>query len=326
MKFPTTLLTLFLTLVVVNASVQHEQAIASRSWHSRRHSSVKIPSLEKKSSQKRCVRRGTKTDSASTSTKKATPKTTSSAKPSPSSGSSKSNNSGNNYSSGGSSKGQVLTASGKCGASNAVAKTTKTSGPNGSIQFLNCGIDAGGWTPPKVNMKDIVAMSLTEALKSGNSPFKACSSYLQYFNKYGAQYNIPPIMLASFAMQESSCKPETVGGAGEQGLMQITKDKCGGAPGGNCRDPDFNIHAGAKYFAATLDSLDGDVLLAVGQYNGWYPGLTVGKAEAAKKKGCCRCQQNLDYLQQLFNGWLQNINAYDADLGLYFNLASCPLG
>lgn len=38
-------------------------------------------------------------------------------------------------------------------------------------------------------------------------------------------------------MQESSCNPETVGGAGEQGLMQITKDKCNGAPGGNCRDP-----------------------------------------------------------------------------------------
>lgn len=38
-------------------------------------------------------------------------------------------------------------------------------------------------------------------------------------------------------MQESSCVPTTVGGAGEQGLMQITVDKCGGAPSGNCQDP-----------------------------------------------------------------------------------------
>ena len=38
-------------------------------------------------------------------------------------------------------------------------------------------------------------------------------------------------------MQESGCNPNAVGGAGEQGLMQITKDKCGGAPGGNCQDP-----------------------------------------------------------------------------------------
>ena len=38
-------------------------------------------------------------------------------------------------------------------------------------------------------------------------------------------------------MQESSCIPTTAGGANEQGLMQITVDKCGGAPGGNCQDP-----------------------------------------------------------------------------------------
>lgn len=77
-------------------------------------------------------------------------------------------------------------------------------------------------------------------------------------------------MLAAFALQESSCNPvsrspstkladnnghyfqETVGGGGEQGLMQITKDKCGGAPGGNCRDPRFNIKTGAAYFAGVL--------------------------------------------------------------------------
>lgn len=43
-------------------------------------------------------------------------------------------------------------------------------------------------------------------------------------------------MLAAFAMQESSCNPNTVGGAGEQGLMQLTKDKCGDAPNGDCKD------------------------------------------------------------------------------------------
>jgi len=50
-------------------------------------------------------------------------------------------------------------------------------------------------------------------------------------------YGIPPIIMASFAMQESGCNPNTVGGGGEQGLMQITKEKCAGAPGGNCKDP-----------------------------------------------------------------------------------------
>jgi len=45
---------------------------------------------------------------------------------------------------------------------------------------------------------------------------------------------VPPILLAAIALQESSCNPYTVGGAGEQGLMQITPDKCDGAPGGDC--------------------------------------------------------------------------------------------
>lgn len=65
----------------------------------------------------------------------------------------------------------------------------------------------------------------------------ACTKFVHLFEKYGGQFGIPAIMLASFAMQESSCNPNTVGGGGEQGLMQITKEKCGGAPGGNCRDP-----------------------------------------------------------------------------------------
>ena len=76
---------------------------------------------------------------------------------------------------------------------------------------------------------------------------------------------MPATLLASFAMKASSCNPDTVGGAGEQGLMQSTKDKCGEAPNGNCKDPvslsvkfgslrhnnirlqNYNIQTGAKF-------------------------------------------------------------------------------
>jgi hypothetical protein len=93
-------------------------------------------------------------------------------------------------------------------------------------------------------------------------------------------------------MQESSCNPSAVGGAGEQGLMQITRDKCRGAPNGNCKDivslliryfkfthrvyrhQDFNIRVGAEFFAATLASNGGDVFSTIGEYNGWKPGMT----------------------------------------------------
>lgn len=48
---------------------------------------------------------------------------------------------------------------------------------------------------------------------------------------------VPSILIASIAMQESTCNPQTQGGAGEQGLMQLTQDKCGAAPNGDCKDP-----------------------------------------------------------------------------------------
>ena len=113
---------------------------------------------------------------------------------------------------------------------------TAVSGPNGNIDWLNCGVTGAGWNPPFVRVTDVISVSLTDALKDPNSPFTACNPYLSTFEKYAQQYSVPSIMLASFAMQESSCNPQTIGGAGEQGLMQITPDKCGGAPGGNCLD------------------------------------------------------------------------------------------
>ncbi len=76
-------------------------------------------------------------------------------------------------------------------------------------------------------------------------------------------------------MQESSCDPHTVGGGGEQGLMQISRDKCGGAPDGNCQDTDFNIRTGTKFFADTLNANGGNLLLTLGNYNGWPQHMTV---------------------------------------------------
>ncbi|KIL65975.1 glycoside hydrolase family 23 protein [Amanita muscaria Koide BX008] len=221
--------------------------------------------------------------------------------------------------------GIIHVSSSSCGPTGATAKTSATTGPNGSIDWLNCGINGGGWSPPYVRATDVVAQDLNAALSSPNSAFKACAPYVYLFQKYGNMFNIPPIMLASFAMQESTCNPHAVGGAGEQGLMQISRDKCGGAPGGNCQDPDYNVHTGAQFFSQTLNDNGGNLLLAIGTYNGWYNGLTFGEATAAAKTNCCPCQNNLDYLHQFLNGWMQNIDARDTTppLGKYFNLNVC---
>jgi len=119
----------------------------------------------------------------------------------------------------------------------AAADITTITGPNGSLDWMNCGFEGGGWNPPHVEIKDIITQPLSSALQKPDSPFQACGAYIWLFQKYGDIYGIPPIMMASFAMQESGCNPNTVGGGGEQGLMQITSEKCVGAPGGNCKDP-----------------------------------------------------------------------------------------
>ncbi|KAL5507529.1 hypothetical protein ACEPAH_6985 [Sanghuangporus vaninii] len=207
-----------------------------------------------------------------------------------------------------------------CGDIGATKEITAISGPNGNIDWLNCGLTGGGWNPPYISIDNLITADLNT-----NGPFAACSDFIGLFYQYGQQFNLPPIMLAAFAMQESSCRPDTVGGAGEQGLMQLTRDKCGGAPGGNCKEPDFNIRTGAKYIADTLAANNGDVLLTIGQYNGWTRGLTYDQATAAAHTSCCRCQNNCDYLHQFVNGWLQNIDAYtfNPPLGKFFNLNVC---
>ncbi|KAF5370720.1 hypothetical protein D9758_001899 [Tetrapyrgos nigripes] len=196
-------------------------------------------------------------------------------------------------------------------------------GPNGDIDEFNRGIDGAGWNPPYLGINDIKVVDLADALSKSDSPFHACAPYVDQFYRYGGANNIPPIMLASFAMQESSCNPHTVGGAGEQGLMQLTHEKCVNAPNGDCQDPDYNIKTGAEYFARTLKDKGGDLLQAIGSYNGWFKGMTYSDATAAANTGCCRCQNNLDYLQQFLNGWCQNVNAYSMKLGKYFNLDRC---
>jgi hypothetical protein len=220
----------------------------------------------------------------------------------------------------------VINVKSTCGDIRASRTPSQFTGPNGHIDWINCGFESpGGWHPPHVTMQDIVTQSLSTALNSPSSPFKNCARFIHLFEKHGNANGIAPIMLASFAMQESYCNPDTVGGGGEQGMMQITSEKCKGAPNGNCRDPDFNIGTAAKFFARTLAESGGNVLLACGRYNGWHTGLTMDKAFAARWSACCRCQNNGDYLHQLFNGWLQNINAYNVKprMGKYFNLDVC---
>ncbi|KAG8213725.1 glycoside hydrolase family 23 protein [Butyriboletus roseoflavus] len=204
-----------------------------------------------------------------------------------------------------------VVSAGSCGPSGATKQITALSGPNGNIDFLNCGLTSGGWTPPLMYVDDVVSVELSQVAYNPGSAFSACKRFVPLFEKYGQQYSVPAVMLASFAMQESSCIPTTVGGAVATAKTLFLQD--------------FNIHQGAQFFSQTLDNVNGDLLLAIGHYNGWYKGLTYAEATAAARNGNCREQNNLDYLHQFLNGWMQDINAYEHNppLGKYFNLNNC---
>lgn len=138
-----------------------------------------------------------------------------------------------------------------------------------------------------------------------NSIYKTCSQYVDLFEKYGQSTGLGSLMIASIAMQESSCNPNSSGdNGGAYGLMQITKDKCGGAPNGNCADPEYNIKTGAQYLADQLKQFDGSLLLAIGQYNGWTKGLTYNQAVAKRSCKCKICQVSviidLDLIESCF--------------------------
>ncbi|KAF8578695.1 glycoside hydrolase family 23 protein [Ramaria rubella] len=218
----------------------------------------------------------------------------------------------------------TIQAQSACGDIGATETISPVAGPNGAISFMTCFLNTSGWVPSFATVSDVITADLSSVLVQGNSPFEACNDYLDIIEKYSVQFKVPSILVASFAMQESGCQPDEQGEGGEQGIMQISQDKCGGAPQGNCKDPDFNVHQGTQFLANTLAQNNGNLLVTIGQYNGWYEGMTFADATAAANTSCCHCQQNLDYIFQMLNGWLLNRNPLaHPRLGEYFNLDVC---
>jgi membrane-bound lytic murein transglycosylase MltF len=76
-------------------------------------------------------------------------------------------------------------------------------------------------------------------------------SYVQYFKKYGAEYNFDYILLAAQGYQESMLQQDRVSPRGAVGVMQVLPQYAAANPINipNVRDADGNIHAGAKMLA-----------------------------------------------------------------------------
>lgn len=53
--------------------------------------------------------------------------------------------------------------------------------------------------------------------------WEPCRKWTDLFDTVAAETGLPAILLASFALQESTCNPSVVGGGGEAGMFQITQ-------------------------------------------------------------------------------------------------------
>ena len=77
---------------------------------------------------------------------------------------------------------------------------------------------------------------------------KILPKYEKYFKKAGEKYNIPWMILAAQAYQESHWKPKAKSPAGAAGLMMLTKSTAKLLKVKNRLNPLSSIEAGAKYF------------------------------------------------------------------------------
>ncbi|KAI5799907.1 transglycosylase SLT domain protein [Geopyxis carbonaria] len=202
------------------------------------------------------------------------------------------------------------------------------SGPNGSEDWLNTGIaDGSGWNPPFLHLEGLSHLSTSEFYAGAGS---GCAQYDGYFQSAGSQYGVDPAILAMIAMQESSCNADA--GGGTPGLMQVA---CGNYPDGSCDGKSIqdNVNAGAKVLTDNLNAAGGNVVQALGQYNGWFlagsglngnKGLTADYpcSDEGKSNGD---PQNLDYVHQMLNGWFQGKDVYGADswIGTYQKGSQC---
>ncbi|KAB8360678.1 hypothetical protein FH972_024415 [Carpinus fangiana] len=207
------------------------------------------------------------------------------------------------------------------GAVGATPDVEQGSGPNGSEEWLNTGVDGDGWAPPFLSQDDVVTISLDDFYANAGT---ACQQYDGNFQSAASSVGVRAEFLAFIAMQESSC--DAGEGGPTPGLLQVA---CENYPDGSCDNKSVqdNVNAGAQVLKNGLDNAGGNIIQALGEYNGWFTGLTQGYpcSSEGQSNGS---PQNLDYLQQVLNGWFQGELVYDhvQDFGTYQCSGSCDNG
>ncbi|PMD16298.1 glycoside hydrolase family 23 protein [Hyaloscypha hepaticicola] len=205
-------------------------------------------------------------------------------------------------------------------AQGATEEVTPGSGPNGSEDWFNTGLNSGGWNPPFLDFTSLYHINRPQFYSGVGA---ACAQYDSYFQSAGDSHGIDPTILAFIAMQESSCNADA--GGPTPGLMQVA---CENYPNGVCTDSlQDNVDAGANYLSSQLQATGNNAIAAIGAYNGWFPGMTQDYPCSAQGQANGE-PQNLDYLQQTLNGWFTGQDVYGDEtwIGDYQCSGNCDNG
>jgi len=127
---------------------------------------------------------------------------------------------------------------------------------------------------------------------TAQEPWQRFEKMLALFEKYGAEYNFDPLMLAAQGYQESRLDQAARGPRGAIGVMQVMPATGAALKVGDIRLLEPNIHAGAKYmdqlmarhFPKASFNAQNRALFALASYNAG-PGRIAQLREEARKRG-----------------------------------------
>ncbi|MGL4370217.1 MAG: lytic transglycosylase domain-containing protein, partial [Spirochaetota bacterium] len=107
--------------------------------------------------------------------------------------------------------------------------------------------------------------------------------------KYAAKYNMDPFLIKCVIKVESDFKKDAVSVAGAGGLMQLMQYTAWQYGVTDRTDPEQNIRAGTAHLSSLLNSLSGDVPLALAAYH-------AGLSRVKKKMAVPAIRSTVDYV------------------------------
>lgn len=117
--------------------------------------------------------------------------------------------------------------------------------------------------------REVIRHRLAQYIRKIN-PLAPADEQAAAFVSAAERYKLDLSWLVAVAQQESHFRPLVIGGAGERGIMQISRGTAPslGLPWGKALDITHNINAGAMYLARHRDNYRGDMQQAIIRYNG----------------------------------------------------------